>query len=183
MTDVLYAFGFDRVGVFVSDLFFIDPEQKPGQEGAEHGVRFELRLLERQELKGSVYSAQPIGVGAPIWRVDLLETVDGPPGSFDRTHHHPRFQAWEPGSRVYEPALSAEPLSYIAGQLADLPGLMERGGFDPAEAGPTDADELRRAEPEIVEATRRLLDRVHAGELGRAPADDAPLVGARVGWL
>ncbi len=47
---MLYAFGFDRIGVLVSDLYIVDPRPIPGQEGAEHGVRLELRVLERGEL-------------------------------------------------------------------------------------------------------------------------------------
>jgi hypothetical protein len=101
---VLYAFGLDRVGVVVSDLYFLDPVQKAGQEGAEHGVRLEVRLLERGELKGTVYSAQPIGIGQPVWRADLLERVESEPGSFDRTHHHPRFVGWDPGRREWNRA-------------------------------------------------------------------------------
>ena len=62
---MLYAFGFERVSVLVSDLYFIDPAPLEGQETAERGVRLELRMLERGELKGSIYSAQPIGIGEP----------------------------------------------------------------------------------------------------------------------
>ncbi|MDQ2816272.1 MAG: hypothetical protein M3Z75_31630 [Actinomycetota bacterium] len=93
---MLYAFGFERVGVLVSDLYLVDPAPGKGQEGAEHGVRLELRVLEPGALKGSIYSAQPIEVGQPIWRADLLESVAGRPGSSDRTHHHPVFSGWEP---------------------------------------------------------------------------------------
>ena len=50
MGGVLYAFGFDRIGVVVSDLYFVDPEPGEGQEGAERGVRVEVRMLERTEL-------------------------------------------------------------------------------------------------------------------------------------
>ena len=95
---VLYAFGFERVGVVVGDLYFVDPNPREGQEGAEHGVRLELRVFGRGELKGTIYSAQPIEIGQPIWRADLLESVAGRPGSFDRTHHHPAFTGWNPGS-------------------------------------------------------------------------------------
>ena len=42
---MLYAFGFERVGVVVGDLYFLDPRPGKGQEGAEHGVRLELRVL------------------------------------------------------------------------------------------------------------------------------------------
>ncbi|HUB20772.1 MAG TPA: hypothetical protein VMA97_00030 [Streptosporangiaceae bacterium] len=54
---MLYAFGFERVGVLAGDPYFADPRPAKGQQGAEHGVRVELRLLERGALKGSIYSA------------------------------------------------------------------------------------------------------------------------------
>ena len=93
---MLYTFGFERVGVLAGDLYFVDPHQRKGQEGAEHGVRVELRVLARGPLRGSIYSAQPIEIGQPIWRADLLESVAGRPGSFDRTHYHPVFSGWDP---------------------------------------------------------------------------------------
>ncbi len=170
---VLYAFGFERVGVVVGDLYFVDPRPAKGQEGAEHGVRLELRVLERGALRGSVYSAQPIEVGAPIWRVDLLESVGGRPGSYDRTHHHPVFSGWNPNSRVFVRELSADPLGWLAGKLADLDEVMASAGFPADAAGPGDAQGLRDALPEIVDVTRRLLDRVRSGELGNPPRDGA----------
>jgi hypothetical protein len=190
---VLYAFGFERVGVVVGDLYFVDPHPGKGQEGPEHGVRVELRVLIRGELKGSIYSAQPIEVGEPIWRADLLESVAGRPGSFDRTHHHPRFTAWNPNRRVFVRDLSADPLGWLATQLADLDAMLATGGFPADTAGPEDAEDLRRAAPEIVDATRRLLDRVRSGELGNSPRSESPAAGSsagnggpavvRAGWL
>jgi hypothetical protein len=174
---MLYAFGFERVGVLVSDLYFIDPAPEKGQEGAEHGVRLELRVLERGVLQGSIYSAQPIEVGLPIWRADFLESVAGRPGSFDRTHHHPVFGGWEPGSRVFVRELSADPLGWLSGKLADLADLVASAGFPADVIGPDDAESLRSVAPEIVDATRRLLEKVQSGDLGRAPRDEA-LVGA-----
>ena len=132
---MLYVFGFDRVGVVVGDLYFVDPRPGKGQEGPEHGIRLELRVLARGELKGSIYSAQPIEVGAPIWRVDLLESVTGEPGSFDRTHYHPAFTGWNPSRRVFVKELSADPLGWLAGQLADMDALLETAGFPPGTAG------------------------------------------------
>ncbi|MGH3198901.1 MAG: hypothetical protein ACRDNT_23950 [Streptosporangiaceae bacterium] len=170
---MLYAFGFERVGVLVGDLYFVDPRPDRGQEGAEHGVRLELRILDCGALKGSIYSARPIEVGQPVWRVDLLESVAGPPGSFDRTHHHPAFSGWEPGRRVFVRELSADPLGWLAARLADLDGLLAPAGV-PAEAvGPDDAESLRGAGPEIVDVTRRLLEKVRRGELGHPPRDGA----------
>jgi hypothetical protein len=168
---MLYAFGFERVGVVVGDLYFVDPAPGQGQEGAEHGVRLELRLLERGALRGSIYSAQPIEVGQPLWRADFLESVAGRPGSFDRTHHHPVFSGWEPNRRVFVRELSADPLGWLGGKLADLAELVASAGFPADVLGPDDADSLRAVAPEIVDATRRLLERVRAGQLVRPPRD------------
>ena len=177
---MLYAFGFEHIGVVVADLYFRDPNPGPGQEGAERGVRLEVRLLDRPALKGSIYSGQPIGIDRPIWRADLLETVDGPPGSFDRTHHHPAFTGWEPGRRHFVDALSADPLGWLGARLSDLPTLLAEADATDVDDG--DRDALRDAVPEILDTVRRLLDRVHAGELATAPPADA-LDSIRAGWL
>jgi hypothetical protein len=179
---MLYAFGFERISVLVSDLYFVNPSPLQGQEGPERGVRLELRVLEREPLKGSIYSAQPIVVDQPLWRVDLLESVESPPGSLDRAHHHPAFDSWEPGERHFVPDLSAEPVEWLAERLADLDGVLAEARVTPGTAGPSDAAELRRAVPEIIDVVRRLLARVAAGELGR-PDADRELVSARIGWL
>lgn len=178
---MLHVFGFERLGVVVGDLYFIDPRPSPGEEGPEQGVRLELRLLERGTLRGSIYSAQPISVERPIWRVDLFESV-GAPGTFDRTHHHPRFRGWEPGRRHFVPELTADPLGWLGARLSDLPGVLADAEVDPSELHPTDADGLRRAVPEILETVERLLAGVRGGVLGRPPAAGA-LESARAGWL
>jgi hypothetical protein len=179
---MLQAFVFERVGVVVGDLYFLDPDPHPGQEGAEHGVRLELRVFDRGDLKGTIYSAMPIEVGRPIWRVDLLEAVDGKPGSFNRTHHHPKFNGWDPTSREFLRELSSDPLGWLAGQLADLPAVLERAGVPPEVADPSDAASLRDVAPAIVGVTSMMLDKVRAGELGLPPADDA-VDSIRNGWL
>jgi len=179
---VLYAFGFDRVGVMVSDLYFVDPQSGPGQEGAEHGVRLEVRMLGRGELKGSIYSARPIEVGQPVWRVDLLESVDGTPGSLNRAHHHPAFNGWEPGRRVFDRNLSSGPVDWVGEQLSDLGALLERAGVSADESFAADAASVRGALPEITAVVQSLLDRVKAGELAAAPPGDAPQ-SVRRSWL
>ena len=132
--------------------------------------------------RGSIYSAQPIAVDRPIWRVDLLESVDTPPGSFDRTHHHPHFDGWEPGHRVFVDALSADPLGWLAARLADFASVLVDAGVDLHEVPTADVDELRDTAPEILAATRSLLTRVHAGGLAH-PLPEQPLDNARAGWL
>ena len=178
---MLYLFGFERIGVVLSDLYFVDPDPAPGQEGAERGVRLELRQLREGELNGSIYSARPIGIEAPIWRVDLLETADGPPASFDRTHHHPRFRGWEPSARAFAPELSADPVEWVGKQLRDVDPLLREARFDSAELGARDADDLRAAVPEILGCLRRTLTAVHEGRLAKAP--DESVASARLSWL
>jgi hypothetical protein len=179
---MLQAFVFERVGIVVGDLYFLDPNPHKGQEGAEHGVRLELRVFDRGDLKGTIYSAMPIEVGRPIWRVDLLESVDGKPGSFNRTHHHPKFNGWDPTGRQFLRELSSDPLGWLGAQLADLPAVLERAGVPPEVADPSDAASLRDIAPAIVGVTSMMLDKVRAGELGLPPADDA-VDGIRNGWL
>jgi hypothetical protein len=179
---MLQLFGFERIGVVVGDLYFVDPTPHPGQEGAERGVRLEVRFLERHDLPGSIYSAQPITVGLPIWRADLLESVEGPPATFDRTHHHPAFREWEPGSRVFDEAMTADPVEFVGARLRDIAGLCEGAGIDPALIPEHDADELRRAVPDILGTIRRMLDDVYAGRLAQPPSAE-PLTSARASWL
>ena len=183
---MLYAWGFESVGVVAGDLYFQDPNPEAGQEGAERGVRLEVRFLERPPLTGSVYAAQPIVIDRPIWRADLLETVDGKPGSHDRTHHHPRFRGWEPGKRQFEPELSSDPIAWLTGRLQDLPSLLEGAEIDPDETGANDAADLAKAAPEIAAAVESLLARVRNGELAKPPdflAAGDDFTGARVSWL
>jgi hypothetical protein len=178
---MLQVFGFDRVGVVAGDIYFIDPHPGPGQEGAERGVRLELRVLEAGDPKGSFYSARPIEVGQPVWRVDLLETADGPAGSLNRAHHHPAMRDWEPCSRVFDKDLSADPVTWLGGQLSDLEAVLERAGIEVDEALAGDAESLRGCVPDVQRAVRGMLDGVKEGRLGRAPEGEVSM--ARVGWL
>lgn len=179
---MLRAFAFDRLGIVVGDMYFRDPEPAKGQEGAEHGVRLELRVFGRGELKGTIYSAQPIEVAEPIWRVDLLESVDGRAGSYDRTHYHPVFSGWDPTKRVFVRELTQDSFGWLEAQLTDLPAILKRAGF-PADTGsPADEEGLRDSAAEIVAVTRNLLERVRAGELGR-PSADSDAGSIRNGWL
>jgi hypothetical protein len=178
---VLQVFGFKSVGVAISDIFFVDPEPSPGQEGAEHGVRLEVRLLESGSAKGSIYASRPIALGRPVWRADLLETVDGEPGTFDRTHHHPQVQGWEPGPRQFDPEMTADPIDWLGRRLGDLDALMKDAGLPGVD--PADVTALRAAVPEIQSAVERLLQGVRAGALALPPRGEEDTSGARAGWL
>ncbi len=178
---MLQVFGFDRIGVVVGDIFFVDPNPRQGQEGAERGVRLEVRMLRPGDLRGSIYSARPIEVAEPVWRADLLETAEGQPGSLNRAHHHPGMTDWEPGRRVFDPALTADPVGWVGSQLSDLEGLLGEAGVEVDSALAADAQSLRALVPEVQRAVSAMLDGVKAGELARAPHSE--VASARVSWL
>jgi hypothetical protein len=179
---MLQVFGFDRIGVVLGDIYFIDPAPAKGQEGPEHGVRLEVRMLEPGELAGSIYSARPISIAEPIWRADLLESADGTPGSLDRAHHHPNMQNWEPGRRVFDRALSSDAVGFVGTMLSDLEGLLARAGIEVDDTLAADARSLRGAVPEVQRALITMLDQVKAGELGTGP-HEGDLTSVRVSWL
>jgi hypothetical protein len=179
---VLQVFGFDQVAVVLGDLYFVDPNPSPGQETPERGVRVEVRFVSAQEQDGTIYAARPILVGEPIWRLDLLESVDGTPGSFDRTHHHPLMRGYEPGSRKFDRELSSDPLGYLAGRLRDLPGLLEQAELPANRVSDEDRRQLSGSVDDIVAATGAMLERVRGGELARAVEPDESGL-ARTGWL
>jgi hypothetical protein len=178
---MLYVYGFNDIGVVVGDLYFHDPNLGPDQEGPEQGVRLEIRLLQRTELRGSRYSAQPIAIEAPIWRADLLESVDRP-GTLDRAHHHPRFRGWDPGRRTFVEAMSGDPVGWVGDRLAAPEGILEEAGVDLKDFDTEDLAAMAAAAPEIVDAVKRLLDGVRAGDLAK-PTDERNDGVIRSGWL
>jgi hypothetical protein len=175
---MLYAFAFGRVGVVASDLYLLDP--RSGPEGSEQGVRLEVRMFEALELPGSGASARRIAVEQPVWRADLLESLANP-GSLDRAHHHPRFTDWEPGERDFVEEMTSDPIGFVGSRLSDLDALLDDAGIRRDEVDASDADDLRRAVPQILDAVQRLLGGVRAGTPGGT--DAPPPAFARVGWL
>ncbi|GBG36977.1 hypothetical protein [Mycobacterium montefiorense] len=177
---MLAVFGFESMGVVVEDMFFVDPTSNEGQETPERGVRLELRLVDKAEPHGSIYAGIPIAFNRPVWRVDLFGSTGSPPGTLDQAHHHPRFNGWEPGRRNFVPELSADPVAWLAGELADPAAVLARAGVDTDEVTEADLTGLAAAAPEIVAAVKRMLDGVRDGKLAPAPAEPAA---ARTGWL
>ena len=90
----------------------------------------------------------------PIWRADLFGEVGGAP--FDAAHFHPTFSGLTPGDRVFDPALTADPLAWITGRLRDVPAmLVEAGRADLV--GDLDRAALEQALPAVLEAIRVTL--------------------------
>jgi hypothetical protein len=177
----LWSVAFGRIGVVVSDIYFVDPNPGPGQEGPERGVRLELRAFERDELVGSIYSAVPIRVGRPLWRVDLLESVSSAPGSLDRAHHHPRFAGWEPGRRVFVEELSHDPVGWLRDRFTGIEEVLDAAGVPEGLAAGDDVAALKAAGPMVVAVVEQLLAEVAAGRAALAPADAGDSV--RSSWL
>jgi hypothetical protein len=172
---MLYLFGFEETCLALGDVFFVDPEPGPGQEGAEAGVRVEIRQLERLPLRASVYSAQPMAVETPLVRFDLFESFPGGQGTNDRVHYHPTFDGWDPSMRKFDPDLSADPLGWLAKRLADLPGLLG------VPAHP-DAAALAEKSDEIISDLERLWAKVRSGAVDPA-AGWTTSPAFRQGWL
>jgi hypothetical protein len=168
---VLWSLAFNHVGVVVSDIYFVDPNPTPGQEGAERGVRLELREFDRDQLVGSIYSSVPIRVGRPLWRVDLLESVQSAPGSLDRAHHHPRLKGWEPGRRVFVEELSSNPVGWLRDRFAHIDEVLEQAEAPDHVRSSDDVESLVAAGPMVVAVVEQLLSDVAAGRAGLAPAE------------
>jgi hypothetical protein len=178
---MLWSMAFTRVGVVVSDLYFLDPEPDPREEGAERGVRLELRIFERDEPNGSIYSSVPIRIGRPLWRVDLLESVASAPGSLDRAHHHPRFEDWEPGPRCFLEALSSDPVGWLHDRFVAIEEVLDDAGVCRESLTSSDVEDLKAAGPTVVAVVEQLLEDVIAGRAGLAPAEVGRSV--RSSWL
>jgi hypothetical protein len=172
---------FTHLGVVVGDLYFVDPRPLPGQEGPERGVRLELRVFERDELVGSIYSSVPIRVGRPLWRVDLLESVSSAPGSLDRAHHHPRFNGWEPGRRVFVEELSTDPVGWLRDRFARIEEVLDNANVPESVPVSDDVEAARAAGPMVVAVVEQLMRDVAAGRAGQAPAEVGDSV--RSSWL
>jgi hypothetical protein len=178
---MLWSVAFNRIGIVVGDIYFVDPQPGPGQEGPERGVRLELRVFERDELRGSIYSSVPIRVGRPLWRVDLLESVASAPGSLDRAHHHPRFNGWEPGNRVFVDELSTNPVGWLRDRFARIDEVLDQASVPESLAPDEDVEAVTAAGPMVVAVVEQLLQDVAAGRAAQAPADAGGSV--RSSWL
>jgi hypothetical protein len=172
---VLHVFAFEETAVVAGDVFFVDPEPGPGQDGAEAGVRVEVRKVGRPPLPGSFYSAQPVEVDAPLLRVDLFESFPAGRGTHDRVHYHPTFAGWEPSMRHFDPELKSDPLGWLARQLSDITRLV-------AVPNTSDADAIARHAGEIVDAVGRLWATVRTGALD-PPEGWESSPSFRLGWL
>lgn len=114
----------------------------------EHGSRIELRELAASPHRGSESAAQLITADRPLWRADLFDRLTDKPGTYQVAHYHPQFEGNEPSERNWNPELSADPWSWLHGQLASL-GTGATGTTLP-DLHPDDANEIASLAGKIV---------------------------------
>jgi hypothetical protein len=143
---MIHAFIFEKIAVLVRPWH--EPADPP-----ERGARVEVRLLPDEPQRGSYSAAQRVTIDQPVFRADLFDEVDGPPGNLAKAHFHSGFDGVEPRDREWPARLRDDPLGWLADELSGLPTLFTRAGVD---APADDADALLAAIPAIcaaVEAT------------------------------
>jgi hypothetical protein len=155
------AFVFEKVAVLVRTWH--EPMDPP-----ERGARVEVRLLANEPRRGSPAAAQRLVIDQPVFRADLFDQVDGPPGNLRSAHFHPRFHGVEPCDRHWSDEIRADPTGWLTAELSDLRGLLERSGVDlskevgDASSLDDDAAALRDAVPDIVSAVEASWETVRA---------------------
>lgn len=148
----------------VVGIDFLDPDPSV-HDGRERGVRVELRSVEPAAPTGSAYASDPVRLAPALVRIDLLESA---PGAGDRMHWHPGMTDGEPGDRVLDPGLRADPLVWLAAMLG--PALLP--GTDAHTAGLV---ALAAAREEVLAVVARELERVRAAPLVEVARDQQGL--------
>ena len=138
---------FDRLAVAVFRIDFLDPAIAEQPDARERGVRVEIKPA-GTSYDGSVYSSSTQVLRPAVCRIDLLESA---PHAADRMHWHPTMSAGEPGDRVFDPAIGADPVGWLSDQLTSLRRLLERAGVEDLDSYAADAAAISTATPEIVD--------------------------------
>ncbi len=125
----------ETLALTLRETDFLDPALRGEPDARERGVRLEVRPL-RTAAGGSLYSSPSLDLGPAVCRVDVLESA---PGAADRVHWHPVMHDGEPGERVFDPAISADPLGWLEERLRDLGSLLV--GVEPTTRAALLADE------------------------------------------
>jgi hypothetical protein len=103
-------------------------------------------------------------IDQPVFRADLFDQVDEPPGNLRSAHFHPRFEGVEPCDRHWRDEIRADPTGWLETQLGDLRRLLDESGVDVTDAAwiDDDAAALRAAVPNIVAAVDAAWEAVRA---------------------
>lgn len=144
-----WIFAFETISIMVQHA----GTRAAGDE--EVGVRVEIQQLEEQSGR-TESDAIEMRLYDPIFRADLFALSSGEPGNIDGAHYHPYFDGRDPGDRVFDPALTDDPIGWLTLALSDLDGLLETAGR-PELAHRADTSRVAAAVPSIIEAVRMFL--------------------------
>ncbi|MEO8105725.1 MAG: hypothetical protein ABI720_00250 [Actinomycetes bacterium] len=142
------AWLFDTLSVTVTRIDFLDPAFASAPDTRERGVRVEIRPVDSSHV-GTIYASPTVTMHPAVCRIDLLESS---PGAADRMHWHPTMPAGEPGDRVFDPAIPADPLGWLADRLADVRGLLTLAGVGDVSRHTESAKLVAENEADIVAA-------------------------------
>ncbi|MGW8374700.1 hypothetical protein [Streptomyces sp. ODS28] len=143
---------FGELALTAEEIDFLDPAAPEGPDVRERGLRIEFRVVDEQH-EGSVYASDRWVLQPAFCRLDLLESA---PGRADRIHWHPAVTDGEPGQRVFDPALTEDPLTWIHERLRDLPAFLQQIGKE--QAFHIDLEALRSELPSITAWLKQALD-------------------------
>src|SRR3954468_19354090 len=110
------AWTFDKIAVVVF------PWHEP-MEPPERGARVEVRMLADEPAPGARVPAQRVVIDEPVFRADLFDQTDAPPGNLRSAHFHPHFDGVEPCDRFWRDEIKTDPTGWLAGELSDLESL------------------------------------------------------------
>jgi hypothetical protein len=150
------AWIFRTLAVTAAEIDFLDPALRGDPGARERGVRLELRPVDGSPV-GSVYASPTVTLRPTVCRIDLLESA---PGAADRMHWHPVMDRGEPGDRVFDPAIPADPPAWLAARLQQVGELLDGDGVLDAGAREQDVDAVARASADIVAWVEAALVRV-----------------------
>jgi hypothetical protein len=125
------------------------------------GARVEMRRVEQVEGENhrpgaAGVTVQPSSDGG-IWRADLFMVLSDP--GTPCFHYHPKFERGDVGQRFELDELTANPREWIAAQLTDISGTLERAGA--ADLVPSlDLEQHQRALPAMLAAVDACLARL-----------------------
>ena len=153
-----HAFVFDKVAVLVGPWH--EPADPP-----ERGARVEVRLLADEPPRGTFSAAQRVVIDQPLFRADLFDQANEPPGNLLSAHFHPWFDGVEPCDRAWPEELKRDPLSWLGSELLELRALAERAGVASADAAALDHDaaSIKATIPQILRAVEATWEDVRAG--------------------
>jgi len=141
---------FDTLAVSVTRVDFHDPEMADDPGARERGVRLEVRPVSATAA-GSPYASPSVTLLPAVCRIDLLESA---PGAADRMHWHPVMHDGEPGDRVFDPLMPADPLAWLGSRLESLDEVLERVDTIDDARHSADVAAVASASPDIVAAAR-----------------------------